>query len=383
MTRKLMLIGMTVVMLAGCAGTTGTVEEAKPAAPIEDAEPAEMAEPAEVAEAAEIGAWGVDLSARDTSVDPGNDFNEYANGAWMDEYEIPPDLSRYGAFIQLRLDAESDVREIVEELAAKEAPKGTLEQKVGDFYESWMDVETLDRLGAEPLRPHLERIDAIEDHEGVTREFASLHNTAPFGIGIIPDPADTTRYIAFVGQSGLGMPNRDYYLEDDERFVEYREAYRDYITTILGLAGIESSDEKADRIIELETRLAEVHWTPEDSRDIQKIYNPMSPEQVAELAPEIDWNLVFHELDLEDIDTFVVAQTTAIDDAAEIFANAPVDLWKEYLAFHFIRRHAQYLSTAFDDAHYEFYSKTLRGTEEQRERWKRGVQLINANLGEA
>jgi putative endopeptidase len=332
---------------------------------------------------AELGAWGVDLTARDESVAPGDDFNRYANGKWLDSFEIPADLSRYGSFTKLRLEAEADVRAIVEELAAAEAEQGTLEQKVGDFYRSWMDVDRLNELGAAPLKPHLDEIAAIGDREALMHAFASIHGTAPFAVGIIPDPADTTRYIAFLSQSGLGMPNRDYYLKDDERFVAYREAYLEYMSRVLTLAGIEEADAKAQAILELERKLAEVHWTPEDSRDIQKIYNPMSPEQVAELAPQFDWKLVFGQLGLGGVDTFVVAQTTAIASAGKILEETPLDLWKDYLAFHLIRGHAEYLSTGFDDAHYEFYSKTLRGTQEQRERWKRGVNQVDDSLGDA
>jgi endothelin-converting enzyme/putative endopeptidase len=332
---------------------------------------------------AEIGDWGVDLSVRDPSVDPGDDFNQYASGQWLDTFGIPPDLSRYGTFVQLRLDAEEDIRAIVEELAARNTADGTLEQKVGDFYGSWMDVERLDELGAAPLATHLAELAAIETKDDLMNAFASLHVTAPFGLGIIPDPADTTRYIAFVGQDGLGMPDRDYYLDEGERFAQYRDAYRDYVVRVLTLAGIEEAEQKADAIIALETRIAEVHWTQEDSRDIQKIYNPMSAQQVAELAPELDWNLVFNELGLGGVDTFVVAQTSAIDAAGEIVDATPIDLWKDYLAFHFIRGHAAYLSSDFDEAHFEFYSRTLSGTEEQRERWKRGVEQVNAGLGEA
>jgi len=332
---------------------------------------------------AAVGEWGVDLAAMDDSVDPGDDFNEYVNGAWLDAYEIPADLSRYGIFIQLRLDAEEDVRAIIEDVAASGGAEGSLERKVGDFYSSWMDVDALDALGAAPLEPHLARIAGIDSKDGVIEEFATVHSTAPFGVGIIPDPADTTRYIAFVGQAGLGMPNRDYYLDEAERFQEYRAAYRDYIVTVLGLAGVSGAEAKADAIIDLETQLAEVHWTPQRSRRIDEIYNPMSPEQLAEMAPQFQWNVVFDGLGLGGVETFVVAQPSAIEEAGRIFEETSLDLWKDYLAYHFIRTHAQYLSEDFDQAHFEFFSQTLGGAEEQRERWKRGVQQVNGNMGEA
>lgn len=340
------------------------------------------------ADRADIGTWGIDLEAMHAEVDPGDDFNRYVNGAWLDSFEIPADLSRYGVFTKLRLEAEEDVKQIIQEVAAEEvateeAEPGSLAQKVGDFYASWMDTARLDGLGADPLRPHLQRIEAIGSREELMRHFAQVHGTAPFGVGIIPDPADPTRYSSFVSQSGLGMPNRDYYLDESERFTEYREAYRDYVVRVQELAGIEDAEAKANAIIDLETRLAEVHWTPERSRKIDEIYNPMSPEQVAGLAPEFDWELVFDERGLGEVETFIVAQPSAIEEAGTILEGTPLDLWKDYLAYHFIRSHAQYLSMDFDRANYEFFSRTLQGTEEQRQRWKRGVQQVNDNMGEA
>ena len=335
------------------------------------------------AERVAIGAWGVDLTARDETVRPGDDFHRYANGQWLATFEIPSDLAGYGIFVQLRLDAEEDIREIVDELAAKRAQAGTLEQKVGDFYGAWMDTARLEALGTEPLAPHLAAIAAIDSKEQVMLAFASLHNTAPFGVGIVPDPADTTRYAVFVGQDGLGMPDRDYYLDQSERFAAYRAAYRTYVTRVLALAGFPDAESKADAIIALETRIAEAHWPREDSRDIEKIYNPMSAEEVAKLAPEIEWNLIFDRLGLNDVPTFVVTETTAVAGAAKIFAETPLDLIKDYLAFHFIRNHGDYLSSDFDRANFEFYERTLSGVEQQRERWKRGVQEVNGGLGEA
>ncbi len=385
MQTRLILSAAIAALRAGCGGQQETAPQTTEAAQPETQTQALIgtSAPAPEMQTAAIGSWGFDDTAMDTDVAPGDHFNRYANGAWLDEFEIPADLSSYGLFRKLRLDAEEDIRTIVDELAGLEPAEGTLEQKVGDFFASWMDTERLDELGAAPLEPHLARINAIEDLDGVNGAFADQNMTAPFGVGIIPDPADTTRYIAFVSQAGLGMPNRDYYLKADERFVAYREAYLEYIAKLFELAGMEGGADRAEAIMALETRIAEVHWTPEESRDIQKIYNPMPPEAVAELAPEFAWSRIFADSGLGEVDTFVVAQTTAIDAAGEILAETPVDTWKDYLTFHFISDHASYLASDFDQASYEFYSKTLRGTEEQRARWKRGVQQVNGGIGEA
>ena len=332
---------------------------------------------------AQLGAWGVELDQRDLSVKPGDDFADYANGTWFANTKIPADLSRYGMFDELRLGSESDIRVIVEELAATDAEPGSLEQKVGDYYASWMDVETLDGLGVGPLEPHLEKILAITSRSQLVDAYASLHGNAPFGAGIIPDPADTTRYIAFVGQSGLGMPDRDYYLKDDEKFVQYRDAYDTYVTSLLTLAGFENAESRADAVIALEAKLAEAHWSAEDSRDIQKIYNPMTAAQLSETAPAFDWTVYFDQLGLSSVDTFVVAQPSAIAEAGELFDATPLDVVKDYLAFHLISNNVSRLSSDFDEASFEFFGKTLRGAEEQRERWKRGVQIVNGGIGEA
>ncbi len=334
---------------------------------------------------AEYGSWGVDTTQGDPATKPGDDFARYANGKWLDTFEIPADLPGFVSFTKLRLDAEADVKAIIEELAAKKSAPGSLEQKVGGFFKTFMDTGKLDQLGAAPLTPHLDRIYAIQSKDDLMRAYAkaNLHGTGPMGIGILPDPADTTRYIAFVGQSGIGLPDRDYYLKREDKFAQYRAAYKDYIAKMLTLAGIADGAAKADAILALETKIAEVHWSQEDSRDIQKIYNPMSLDQLQALAPEMNWSLIMSELQLSAAPVILVAQTTAVDKEAEIFAKADMGLIKDWLAFHFIRGHAQYLSTDFDRANFEFYGKTLRGVPEQRERWKRGVNEIDANLGEA
>lgn len=330
-----------------------------------------------------FGAFGVDLAQRDLNVSPGADFYAYANGTWLANFEIPSDLSRWGSFTKLRVEAEEDVRAIVEDLSAEAPAPDTLEGKVAAAYAAFMDEDRLDGLGADPIKPYVEAIYAIEDRAGLTKEYSSLHGDAPFGVGIIPDPADTTRYIAFVGQSGLGMPDRDYYLDDDEKFARYRDEYRAYVETLFTLTGLDDAPGRAQNVIDLETKLAGVHWTREDSRDIQKIYNPMSPAALAELAPTFDWPTIIGDLGLDEIETFLVAQTTAVAKGGEIFAAAELDAVKDYLAYHTVNAHADNLSSDFDEAQFAFFQRTLRGVEEPRARWKRGVNLVNAGLGEA
>jgi putative endopeptidase len=332
---------------------------------------------------AELGAWGIDLAQMDSDIVPGNDFADYVNGQWYDSFEIPADRASYGIFIALRERSTEQVRDIIDDLTDNQPQAGSIEQKVADYYRTWLDVEALNAKAAKPLAPQLSEIAAIDDQQSLMRAFGNLHLSAPFGIGILPDPADTTRYTLFAGQSGLGMPDREYYLSADERFVEFRKAYRDYIERVQQLAGIENAAAKADAILALETSLAEVHWPREMTRDIQKIYNPMAPAKLAEIAPKIDWSGILEQLGLASAASIMVAQPDVMTASGDIIENTALQTWKDYLAFHFISDNASLLSAEFDQAQFEFFSKTLNGIEEQRERWKRGSDLVNRNLGEA
>lgn len=331
---------------------------------------------------AEIGEWGFDTTGMTDTVAPGEDFDTFANGAWKARTEIPADRSSIGTFVQLRIEAEDDIHAILQDLADEKQAPGSLEEKVGMAFGAWMDVEAINARGAEPLAPYLAEIAAL-DSKGALLLYNVLHSTLPYGVGIIPNPADTTQYIAFVAQSGLGLPEREFYLKDDPRMQEYRAAYLDYIETLLTLAGIEGGDEKAKAIMELETEIAQVHWTQAESRDIKKIYNPMSLEQLAELAPQFSFRDALAQLGLSSVPTFVVAQPSAIERAGEVIDGTDLETLKAYVAFHFVRNHATQLAADFDDAHFELYQKTLNGVKEKRARWKRGVELINDGLGEA
>ncbi|MEM8695143.1 MAG: M13 family metallopeptidase [Pseudomonadota bacterium] len=332
---------------------------------------------------AEIGSWGIDLEARNLDVEPGDDFYQHAGGTWMENTEMPGDRSRYGSFDILRERAENQVHAILNDLADNPEAAGPMGQKVGDFYGAWMDTDAIEARGTAPLAPYLARIDAIEDRAGLLEIFGSIGYASPVSVGTLPDPANPTRYIAAAGQDGLGMPNRDYYLEEGEEYDAFRAAYRDYIVQLHALAGIPDGEARADRIIALETQLAESHWEPARQRDIQQIYNPMNREQLAELAPQFDWNNWLEGIGLGSVDTVVAAETTAISAAGALIESIQLDTWKEYLTFHFISDYAPYLPAAFDEARFNFFGRTLRDTEEQRERWKRGVGLVNNNIGEA
>ena len=327
--------------------------------------------------------WGVDLTAMDSAVKPGDDFFDCVNGAWAKRTEIAPDRTFVGIDSVLNDQIDKDVRAIVEDTAKNPAGSGQIGQQVGDFYASWMDEAAIEARGATPLKPYLDRIAAVKDKGELVDLFATVGYESPVGVSIFADLATPTTYAVYASQGGLGMPNRDYYLLQGAKYDAYRAAYRAYVTRIQELAGIPDAAAKADRILALETAIAKVHWTPEQSREIDKIYNPMDLAKLNSFAPQFEWNRALAKSGLGDVKTVVVTETTAVQDIGKMLDSVPLATWKEYLAFHFIDSHAAYLPKAFDQASFDFYSKTLRDVPTQRDRWKRGVSLVNDALGEA
>jgi endothelin-converting enzyme/putative endopeptidase len=331
---------------------------------------------------AQYGNWGVDLAARDLTVRPGDDFWRYANNAWFQANPIPADRVGWGVGTVLSEDVERQLRTIVEE-AGQNAATDPVARQVSDLYASWMDEAGIEARGAAVLQPYLARIAAAQTRDDLVRLFALPGFPSPVGVGITPNPADPTHYVAGAGQGGLGMPNRDYYLREGAPFDGYRTAYRDYIITMQRLAGIANPEAKADAIIALERRIAEAHWTPERSRDVTQSINPMTPAQLQELAPQFNWPLFLQTQGLASVPTIIVRQPSAIQAEGQLFAEVPLQTWKDWLAFHLIRTSAQFLPHAFDEANFNFYQRTLAGVQQQRDRWKRGLGILNGAVGEA
>jgi len=328
------------------------------------------------------GAWGYDATAMDAGVKPGDDFFDYVNGSWFKRTAIAPDRTFVGIDSVLNDQIEKDVRAIVEDMAKDPTANGRLGQQIGDLYASWMDEDAVEKLGTEPLQPYLKRIAAVKTRGELVDLFAEPGFDSPVDVQIVPDFKNPARYAAYASQSGLGMPNRDYYLLPGEKYDAYRKAYRDYIIEIEKLAGIDDPEARAERIIALETQMAKLHWTPEQTRDVEKIYNPMTRAQLRAFAPQLQWDRALTKLGLGKVDKLVIAEKSAIAGEARLFASAPLETWKDWTAFHFISENAQYLPKAFDEAKFNFYSKTLRDVPEQRARWKRGVDMVNGALGE-
>ena len=331
---------------------------------------------------AKFGRFGLDLTSQKQGVKPGDDFWTYANGAWDARTEIAPDRASAGVAVTVVDEAESNVRGILDEMGKNPGQYGASGRQIGDFYASWMDVEGIEARGTAPLKPYLDRIAAAKDQAALQVLFASPDYASPVNLGIIPSLSNPTQYTAVVGQGGLGMP-RDNYLLPGEKYDSYRAAYRAYVERIQTLAGIRDASAKADAIVALETAMAKDQWSPEESRNIAKLNDPQTIDGLRAKAPEFDWVLMVKTAGLSASPTVLMTQNTALIAMGKIFAATPVDTWQAYLAYHFISDHAQYLPKAFDEAKFDFFAKTLAGVQAQRERWKRGVQLVNGSLGEA
>jgi len=328
------------------------------------------------------GDWGYDATAMDRAVKPGDDFFAYVNGTWYNKTPIAADRTFVGIDSVLNDQIDKDVRDTIEGAAKNSAQSGGIDQQIGDFYASWMDEAGIEAKGLAPAKPYLDKIDAVHNRDGLIDLFATTGYESPVGVGIFPDPKVPSRYAVGAGQSGLGM-GRDYYLLAGAKYDAFRAAYKDYITKILTLAGDTDASAKANRIMALETKLAKTHWTPERSRDVKATYNPMNRAQLMKLAPQMEWDRLLKTQGLGSAKIVIVGETTAVRDAGKLLASEPLQTWKDYLTFHFVSDHAQFLPKAFDDARFDFYGKTLADVPTQRDRWKRGVALVNDSLGEA
>ena len=327
------------------------------------------------------GDWGYDTSAMDRSVKPGDDFWAYVNGSWDKKTQIAADRASAGPFVTLSDDAERDVRQIVESLGNSQN-RDLLSQQVGDYYAGFMDTAAIEAAGTAPLKPYLAEINAAKTRAQLLSLFVKPGYASPVDIGIDPNFKNPDAYAVFAGQARLGMPSREYYLEDSAKMKAHRAAYRDYIVTIEKLTGLPDPEGAADRIIALETALSKTQWKAADRRDIDKIYNPMTRAQLTRLAPQFDWNSTLAKAGLGKSRTIIVTEPSAVAGAGKILASTPLSTWREWLAFRFVSDHANVLPKAFDDARFAFYSKQLSGVQQQRERWKRGVAAVNAALGE-
>jgi len=330
---------------------------------------------------------GIDLEAMDTSVRPGDDFFRYANGRWLEATEMPADKARYGVFEILNDESQDAVKVIVEESAKGDFEPGSDEQKVGDLYNSFLDWKTRDARGIEPLKPELERIAAISDKADLAVYFAETQKRgldAPFGFGQVADFKDPDYYMIYVGQSGLGLPDREYYLKDDEKSADLRDKYVAHVAKMFELAGLSDSGAAAETVMALETRLAGQQMTKEDARNWSKNYNKVALEDLPGVMPNFNWDGYIAEAGLGNVPALVLLFTDSdyLQALDGIIVDTDIDAWKTYLTWCALNATASRLTKALDRQNFEFYGKTLAGTEAQQEDWRRAVSVVNASIGE-
>ena len=345
---------------------------------------AKVEEVVKVVATPELGTFGVSMADMDTAVKPGDNFFEYVNGTWLTNTEIPADKSRFGSFDRLRDRSDDNVKIIIEAAAAKNAAKGSEEQKIGDFYAAFMDTDAIEANGLTPVQADLDRIAAATTHADLAAMMGdpSMGAQSPVAGWVDVDVKDIENYIFYVTQSGLGMPSKDYYLDEGEKFVGYRTAYVDMLTTMLTEAGAENARDRAEAVMAYETELANFHWTPTKRRDRSLTYNKMTTQEMMDFAPGFPWEVMLKSAGLGGQKQFVVRETDAIQNSAKLFADTPVNVLQDYLTAHYLVGNAGYLPAKIDEASFNFYGKALRGTEEQRDRWKRGVSQIDNYMGE-
>jgi len=328
---------------------------------------------------------GIDPTTMNKAVRPQDDLFRFVNGTWLDNTPFPPEYASAGIGIMLFEKAQADVQAILLEAAAA-GDKGTPEmQRLGAMYASFMDEKSVESRGVEPLKPLFNEISAIDGPTALARFFGRAQGrgiSVPLGVYVYPDARNSGYNIAYVDQDGLGMPNRDYYLKTEDTYVNFRKKYVEYLSKLLTLAGEQGGDARAAKILELETALATDQWTPVENRDPIKTYNKNSLDSASKLAPDFDWAAWFAASELPAGD-FIVRQPSYATALGKHLQEADIETWKDYLKVRTIGAYARTLSSPFVDASFDFNSRTLRGTETLRPRWKRAVQETDNAMGEA
>jgi putative endopeptidase len=356
--RTLVLALLVTTGLSACATQNG--DSAQPSASTTAGRP-------------QFGSFGFDLAGMDRAVPPGQSFYAYANGNWDRTATIPADRSNYGMFTLLEDLSKERTHTILEEATR------TPGSRIGDFYASFMDEARVNAAGIAPLRPLIAEVQAVRTRGDFAAQAGRLFRRrlgGPFGGFVNSDDRIPTEMIMRLTQSGLGLPDRDYYLRDDPALVEKRNAYQAYLAQLFTLAGEANGGARAAAVLQLERQIAQVHWTRVENRDDERSYNKWTPAQLASNAPGFDWARYLQETGLADQRSLLVSQPSAFTGMARIFGTAPLEVLKDYLLLQMLDSSAPYLSTNFVDAHFAFHGTVLNGTPQNQERWKRGVDLV-------
>jgi predicted metalloendopeptidase len=368
--------------LAACASKTPEEKKPVPAPLAPRPTIAATVAPPAVPKAA-IGEFGLDLSARDKNVKPGDDFFAYANGTWDQSFKIPPDKASFGPFDRLDELSKERVRGIIEQSAAAHAASGTPEQQIGDYYAAFMDESAIEANGLAAAQADLERIAAAKSRADVARLFGTIGYATLFDVQLSPDYKNPDRYAVVITESSLGLPDRDYYLKDDPQLKALREKYVAYVAQMLTLGGSSDPHAQARDIMAFETAVAKGQWPIEKRRDVDATYNPRTKAQLIAYAPGFPWQAFLEAQQLGARQDVVLGELTAMRDLAALFNRTPVPTLKAFLTFHYLNDNAAVLPQRFDQARFAFYGQTMRGQPQQRERWKRGVDAVDGAIGEA
>ena len=322
----------------------------------------------------------------DQSVSPQEDFFRYVNGSWLKNFQIPADRSGYGSFTVLVEQSQVDVRQIIEDLSISEAESGTNAQKIGDLYRSFMDEDRIEALGVTPIAADIKRSLTIKNAQELLSTMGSFEargNGGLFYIGVEVDAHDSNRYVTYMSQGGISLPDEAYYR--DEQYAPIREAFLVHAEKMLTLAGVEGAAEHAKRVLSLETAIAANHFDQVRDRDMSQVLNSFTFDSLKELTPGFDWKLWMQAALVPQnvMNDLIVQQPTHFAGINELLNNFDPEAWSSWLTWHLVSGSSSYLSKAFVEENFDFYGRTLSGTPELRQRWKRGVALVEGALGEA
>lgn len=328
---------------------------------------------------------GLVLENFNRDVRPQDDLFTFVNGAWVERTEIPGDRARIGSFFNLREENQARLRGLIENAAASNPEPGSNEAKIGDFFNSFMDVERLNQLGYSPIAADMEAIAQLQDHTQVAAHMAEMGKmgiSGPLGFYVYPDAKNPEVNAIYMSQSGLGLPDREYYLKDDEKSQEIREAYQAYMADILALADYPNAAAAAAAVMDLETKIATAHWTRVDSRNADLTYNKNSADELKSLLGDFNIGAYLEASGIATLEEAIVRQPSFFEDFGGMFGDVDVETWQHYLTFRLVDRFAGALSENFGERRFEFYGKVLNGTTEQEPRWKRGVSAVDGAMGE-
>jgi putative endopeptidase len=328
---------------------------------------------------------GIIKKNMDTSVKPGDNFDRFVNGTWTKNTKIPADKSSFGAFDMLYDKSQKDVKAIIEEASKGSFTEGSDEQKIGDYYSSFINRKNRDAKGVTPIQSELKAIDAIANYTDLATYFGKANRTGvsiPFSVTVTEDFKDPKKYTLMTWQGGLGLPEREYYLQNDAKMADIRKKYVAHIEKMWQLVGLPNGAESAPKVMALETRLATNHMKKEDTRNTAALYNKYALSDLKSLMPDFDWTAMLNKAGVANEKNIVIAQVAYTKSLNDIIKNTPIDTWKTYLKWGLINSTADYLNSALDKQNFEFYGKTLNGTEQQEEDWKRAVSAVNGSLGE-